>query len=346
MYTRCNPELLWLGVVQREAERSEIWMGRRAADHDSARLLPGGACAISRLVNDPARIGRAPARLDEQLVADLSKRPDFENVVRTIHEMGDFLLRSATAEFSVLSPTELHARGADGVVLAMTKLQFFHRLLVLRATELIQDAVRSINESHLVSFALATRALLETTAFAAYHFHRLAVPEDATALPEGYEERLRAAVFAGRFDWLKHFTDHAARLALIDAYDEDPRKQDPEVKAVNPMTALDALGERLKPQAAKARGIVHRDYALLSDMCHPSAGSQMIFFAGAEPSLRADLAPQRSILLGIAEQLLPSLALWAQTLVDVLADLEDLDERLRKMRAAASPVSPEEGGHA
>lgn len=294
-------------------------------------------------MNDPAPTRHAPVRLDGQLVAELSeKRPEFENVVvRLLHDLSDTLMGSATAEFKILSPTELRARGANDLVLVMAKLQFFHRLMVLRATELVQEAVRCMNESRLVSFALAARALLETAAFAAYHVSRLAVPEDATALPEGYEERLRAAVFASRFDWLKFFTDHAARLKLIDAYDADPGKQESPVKAVNPLTALDALGRRLKPHAAKARGIVHRDYAMLSDICHPSAGSQLIFFAGAEPHMRADLVPQRPTVLGIAEQFLPTVALSAQALVDVLAELELLDQRLAKM-PAGTPSSPED----
>src|SRR5216117_722078 len=103
---------------------------------------------------------REPPRLDAQLVADLVKRPDLKNVVGAIHDLSDFFLKSATAEFSVPSPTELHARGADGVAPARSKLMFFHRLLVLRTAELLPDAVRSMNESRLISFALAARGIL------------------------------------------------------------------------------------------------------------------------------------------------------------------------------------------
>lgn len=287
---------------------------------------------------------RAPVRLDEQLVADLTKvRPDFGNVVRILHESSDLLLKSATAGFDLLSPDELRARGASEVAVTMTKLQFLHRLLVLRGTELVQEAVRCMNESRLVAFALAARGMLETAAFAAYHIHHLAIADGSTALPEGYDDRVRAAVFGSRFNWLKHLSDHAARLALIDGYDADPDKQEPAVRAVNVLTALDALGRRLKPLDAKARGLVRRDYALLSDMCHPSAGSQLIFFAGPEPQLRAELTPWRPTLLGIAEQLLPTVALSAQALVDILSDLEELDGRLRKMRPAAPPAKEGSG---
>jgi len=65
--------------------------------------------------------------------------------------------------------------------------------------------------------------------------------------------RLSAAVLASRFDWLRFFTDHAARLELMDAFDADQGKQEAPVKAVNPLTALDVQGRRLKPRAEKVR---------------------------------------------------------------------------------------------
>src|SRR5439155_5339982 len=117
-------------------------------------------------MNDTVQAGRAPVRLDGQLVSELfAKRPDLENIVKGIHNTSDFLLRSAAADVSFPSPSEMHMQGASTVAIARSKLQFVHRLLVLRGASLIEDAVRSMNESRLVSFALATRALLETTAF-------------------------------------------------------------------------------------------------------------------------------------------------------------------------------------
>jgi len=76
--------------------------------------------------------GPAPRRLDAQLVSDLrANRPDFENVVRSIHDLTDFLLRSATPDFGVPSPTALHAHGAYSAAVARAKLMYFHRVLVL-----------------------------------------------------------------------------------------------------------------------------------------------------------------------------------------------------------------------
>ena len=289
---------------------------------------------------------RAPARLDEQLVAELTKRPDFENVVSTINDMGDFFLSSALAEFSVPSPAELHARGADGHAVARAKLMYFHRLLILRAAELLPNALRSMNESRLVSFALAARGVLETAAVGAYHARRLAIDDSATTLPDDYWQRLRAAVLAGRFDWLRFFKDHAERLSMIYAYDNDPSKQLPPDLAANILTMLDVLGKRLRASVAKARGIVLHDYALLSDLSHPSAGSNLVFLAEAGPRMRAELVPQRVTCLGIAELLLPCVAYSANALVEVLAELEALDERIGKMAPAAAPAPSKEGGGA
>jgi hypothetical protein len=109
---------------------------------------------------------------------------------------------------------------------------------------------------------------------------------------------------------------------------------------------LDVLGTRLRGDVERARGIVLHDYALLSDLSHPSAGSNLVFLAEAEPCLRAELMPQRVTLLAIAELLLPCLAYSASSLVEILAELEGLDERLGKMRATSPPSPPDGTGRA
>jgi len=283
--------------------------------------------------------GPAPRRLDAQLVSDLrANRPDFENVVRSIHDLTDFLLRSATPDFGVPSPTALHAHGAYSAAVARAKLMYFHRVLVLRAAELVPEAIRAINESRLVSFELSARGVLETAAAGAFHARRLALDDSATALPDDYWQRLHAAVLSGRFNWLRLFTDHATRLAMIEAYDADPKKQLPPNPATNILSMLDVLGKRLRAQVDKARGIVLHDYALLSDLSHPSAGSNLVFLAESEPRMRAELVPRRRTVLGLAEMLLPCVAYSASALVEVLAELEQLDERLARMPAPAPPA--------
>ncbi len=286
-------------------------------------------------MNDGGSTGRAPVRLDGQLVADLPAGAEFERVVSTVHDMTDFFLTAAADSFSVPSPTELAARGVGEAAAARSKLLFFNRLLYLRAAELLPDAVRAVNESRLVSFALATRGLLETAAVAGYHTQCLATEEGAAALPSDYGDRLRSAVLAGRFDWRRFLADPAARLVLIEAYDADPNDQQPPDSAKSIMTMVDKLGRRLGETIPKARGTIQFDYALLSDICHPSAGSNLVFLAESEPRMRAELMPQRVTLLGVATMLLPCLAYSAQALRDLLAELEELDQRLTRMPTAA-----------
>ena len=287
------------------------------------------------IVNDT--VGSPPVRLDAQLVADLPGGPDFERVVSMVNDLAEFYLMAAGDAFGVLSPVELHARGFGEVASARSRLLFFCRLLYLRAAELLPSAVRAVNESRLISFALATRGLLETAAVAGYHAECLAIEEGATALPGDYLNRLRAAVLAGRFDWQRYFADPAARLRLIEAYDANPGDQQPPDAARNIVTMVDKLGRRLGRTIPKARGTIHFDYALLSDICHPSAGSNLIFLAGSEPQMRAELVPQRVTLLGLATLLLPCLAYSGAALKGILAELEELDQRLTKMPTPGNP---------
>lgn len=285
---------------------------------------------------------RVRVRLDEQLVNDLPSEEAFRSVVSTIHNAADFLVATASPEPS--APPQA-AGGTAGATTERTKLRFFRRLLVLRGAELLRDSVGAMNESRLVSFALAARALLETAAVAVYHAERLGIDDGATSLPGDYNDRLRAAVLAGKFDWRKFLADPASRLALIDAYDADFKKQQPPDAAKSVVVMVDELGVRLGKVVPKGRGRVHFDYALLSDMCHPSAGSNLIYLAEADPSLRAELLPQRVTLLGIATVLLPCVAYSAHTLVDVLGELDGLADRLGTPALASPPDSPADAGH-
>lgn len=278
-----------------------------------------------------------PVRLDDQLLAELPKNEAFEGVVKTIHDLGDFFLKSAGDGFDVPAPSEI-APGAGASVAARSRLMYFHRLLILRTAALLSDAVRSMNEDRLLTFALCTRGVLETAAAGAYHAQRLAVDPEATALPYDYWQRLRGAVLASRFDWLRFFNNPAERVAMIHAYDDDPKKLLPPDPAANVLTMLDVLGARLRASVNKARGHVLHDYALLSDLSHPSAGSNLVFFVGASGRMRAELRPQRATQLGVATVLLPCLAYSAQALLEVLSELEDMDERIGKMRDEGSGV--------
>jgi hypothetical protein len=284
----------------------------------------------------------ALVRLDSHLVGDLPHAPEFMSVVSTIHEMADFYMTAAADPFSVAPPDVLRAHGASPFLIARSSLLYFNRLLYLRAAELLPDAVRALNDSRIVSFALATRGLLETAAVANFHAERLVLEEGATTLPGDYTDRLRAAVFAGRFDWRRLLTDPTNVQPLIDAYDADPGAQEPADAATNIVTIVDRLARRLRETISRARGTVRFHYSMLSDICHPSAGSNLVYFAGADPRLRAELVPQRVTVLGVATMLLPCLAYSASVLQNVLAELEDLDARLAGMDVPPPPGSSQE----
>lgn len=275
---------------------------------------------------------RAVPRLDEWLVKDLvGPRPHLRPVIDEVHDLCDFFARAAAAPFAAPAPTELGKKGAPAALISGVRLRLFHRLLTLRTAALLFDAVPALNESRLVTFALASRGVLETAALAAYHAPSVAIAPGATTIPSDYDQYLRAAVMSGRFDWLRFLSNHAARLELIDAYAADPKKQLPPDEAKNVSTMIEHLVRRVQKHHEKGRGMVLLDYAMLSDLSHPAVGSHFVFMTGVDPELRADLVPPRTTLLGLAELLIPCLAYSAQAVVEVLAELEESLERLSKM---------------
>ena len=98
---------------------------------------------------------------------------------------------------------------------------------------------------------------------------------------------------------------------------------------------VDELGLRLGKTIPKARGRIQFDYAMLSDMCHPSAGGNLLYLAQSEPWMRAELLPQPVTLAGVATLLLPCLAYSAEALDNLIADLERLHDRLARMSLLA-----------
>lgn len=284
-------------------------------------------------------------RISDDLVAELlGKRPDLQNFIDALQDHFKFFSELANSEFGVSAPTDLMAQGADHALVYRAQLQFFHRILTLRTAALLPEVVLALNDSRLLTFALAARGILETAAVAAYHAPRLVLPADEKQVPADYSARLRAAVMGSRFDWLTLFTDHAARQALIGEYDraKDWSKLYPADAATNILTMLEALARRLNGSIDRARGLVFHDYSLLSDMSHPAAGSYMLFLSGVEPQMRADLLPPRTTVLALAELVLPCVGYSISTIVEVLAELEGMDQRLEGARPArASGAQPD-----
>lgn len=280
------------------------------------------------------RLEQGRYRINEALKSELvSKWAGSKQVVELVHKQTDTLQDSARAAFGVPAPTALAADGVRDASSYRSQLKFFGRVLTLRAAALLADLVTALNDSRLLTFAMAARGLLETSAAAAYHGGRVMLATDATIVPADYGQRLRAAVMGSRFDWMKMFTDRS-RQAIIDDYDAALRVGDvvPAEVATNILTMLESLADRLKPAAEKARGTVLCDYSLLSDLTHPAAGSYMLFLAGAEPEMKANLQPDPSAVIALAGLLLPSVGYSAESILEVLGELEQTDELLKTAR--------------
>ena len=264
-------------------------------------------------------------------------------VITHVHEYCDFFAKTASTPFDVPAPSTLREHGTHPARASMSRLQFLHRILILRAASLLAAATRSLNDSRLLEFAFAGRGLLETAAAAAYHSPLLAISADTIALPDDYDARLRAAVMGSRFDWREFSKDPATRSTFIERYDgaEDLQTLWPETAAVNVLTMLEALARWLQATGMEqARGVVFFNYSLLSDICHPALGSYILYLGEIEPRLRADLTPTRDTVLGLAAELLPCVAYSALSIIGILAELEIVEEQLERLANPAPPSSP------
>lgn len=317
---------------QRCGCQAEIWPGSSVAGPRDTEVA--NACGTLRTWDECVTSNEGGARLAEPLVSELvSKRADLKAVVGEIHRLADYFAQEARASVSIPTPTELGKRCAPPARISAARLQLFHRLLALRTAALLPEAIIALNDSRMVTFALALRGVLETAAVAAYHAPRLEVPAEATTVPVDLDTAVRAAIVSGRFDWLRFMTDHASRLQMIDAYAADPNKQVPPDQATSILTMLEHLSRRVQKAHEKGRGMVLLDYALLSDLCHPSVGSNFVFLTQVEPEMRAELTPRHETRLGFAEMLLPCVGYSPSVVVDVIAELEESIERLVKLSA-------------
>jgi len=274
-------------------------------------------------------------KLDRSLIEEmLSKRPNLRDFFEALQGHIEAFASIADEPFKVSAPSTLLSAGGTTADAIRAQLLFFHRILALRTAALLREAVVGLNESRLLAYALAVRGVLETAAVAAYHAPHLVVPAGGKIQTAEYGAHLREAAIGSRFNWLEMFTDHDARMALIDKYDaeKDWKNLWPEVAAANILTMLEALARRLKPTMPKARGIVFHDYSLLSDICHPSAGGILPFLQSTQPEMSAGLVPPRETVFAMAEMTLPCLGYSAGVIGGVLGEIEGMAERLRNSK--------------
>lgn len=181
----------------------------------------------------------------------------------------------------------LTAQGAPLRVHVMSHIGAAQWLLGVRMKEHLADLVDALLHYRVFNAALISRAILETAAATVYLQEKLeatmAVPsEDAlgTAL-----EELHRSVGGGRYDW-GAWGNTAAMAKNVEVYraGDDPELS-PDRRASNVLTMVRKLDQEFQRMFADATGIsfpvdylgvVRATYALLSDICHPAAGTLIL----------------------------------------------------------------------
>jgi len=98
----------------------------------------------------------------------------------------------------------------------------------------------------------------------------------------------------------------------------------PDVRADSIMAMIDDLGLRVSPWLKKGTGAVHFDYAWLSNLCHPSAASHLLFLwpTNRPGGRRVEATPPPWTIFTHMVRIVPCLRYSADTVVQALAELE------------------------
>lgn len=153
-----------------------------------------------------------------------------------------------------------------------------------RLATLYCDAVDSIARSRLHLASLALRAFLELTGAHLYFEQRLrkflvagiSTQEEMDKI----NELIRTALLGGRFDWKPFFVGGAAMEQLLAEYAKarDHLTEPPaEIKQKSPAAFVKELEKHVATQRPDQKGMVRAIYAMLSDICHPSRGGDLLF---------------------------------------------------------------------
>jgi len=163
--------------------------------------------------------------------------------------------------------------------IAALQLSYGRRLATLYC-----DAVDSLARGRLHLTALALRAYLELTGalllFEQRITKRLSAGVGEQAELEELNQLLRVGILGGRFQWAPFVQGGAAMDQLVAEYakakrDEDEPTQD--VRQKSTATFVAEVERAFSKHWQAHKGKVRVLYAILSDICHPSLGGDLLF---------------------------------------------------------------------
>ena len=159
-----------------------------------------------------------------------------------------------------------------------------------RVATLLNDTVDLVNRRRLLASMLTLRAALELAASVVYFerriVERLTKGISTQAELDALLEEVRRALQGGRFDWGRWWKGGADVAALVQEYRDAKKGAVPtaEIVQTNVVTMIDHLERAATDLDPAAKGRVTMLYGLLSDMCHPAAGGDMLFIDPGAPS--------------------------------------------------------------
>lgn len=185
-------------------------------------------------------------------------------------------MRIAKAE----TMNEMRATPVEIVQSKLTTVQMLHGR---RIAEHLLDCVRSLNERRLYQLALSTRSVIEVAASLVSTETKvtamLTKGVTSQAESDALDEVIDKSIRGGRFDWSKWLQDDS-RTKLIEAYAEyargDGKEPKPDIEQTNVLTMVRTFGRKIAEKNSADEGLIQVVYGLLSDICHPAAGGNLL----------------------------------------------------------------------
>lgn len=217
-----------------------------------------------------------------------------ENAARRLNEEVAAFGTSFAAGGEVPGCSILTQQGASLREHVVSHIAAAQSLQGVRMKEHLADLVNALLLHRVFNAALVSRAILETAAATVYLQRKLEAP-----MAERSQDSLRAAldelhgsVTRGRYPW-DAWGNAAAMAKYIEVYraGEDPELS-PDRRATNVLTMIRKLDQEFAGRFADVArrssqvgysGAVRATYALLSDICHPAAGTGILLL---EPGQR------------------------------------------------------------
>lgn len=214
-----------------------------------------------------------------------------------------FHTRYYASTYGIPRPEKIERDGGNPVDVIQAELALFHLLQGRRIAEHMGDFVVSFSQRRLLACTLALRGVLEVTAAVAYHRSKirklLADGELSVDAIESLVKCLDTALRGGRFDWERWTSEGTSREDLRQAYDDSRRrgakKPSPEIEQSNISTIVGHLAKEVADWAQCGKEDVDLWYALLSDICHPSFGSNLLAQLSRPAEDQSVIGPRASV---------------------------------------------------